>query len=124
MVIEREALATGAKGSSGVLIFGFDADDLSLLKALSSSVMDAALEEFKRGEGLFVSPRLAQQLSINPGDLLMLANPTGQRTPFGSTPLIIHYRVLGIVNSPLLPRADVAVYLRRMEAEKFLKPAD
>lgn len=33
-VFEGQALATTSKGSSGVLIFGFDADDLSLLKAL------------------------------------------------------------------------------------------
>ncbi|NLR99128.1 hypothetical protein HGP17_20095 [Rhizobium sp. P38BS-XIX] len=118
-VFEGQALATTAKGISGVLIFSFEADDISPLKALPSSVRQAALEEFRRGKGVFVSPALAQQLSITPGDLLMLANPTGQGTPFGSTPLIIHYHVLGIVNRSLLPGSDAAVYLRRTEAKKI-----
>lgn len=122
--VEGQALATAAEGSRGVSIFGFDADDVSVLKALSSSASDAALDEFRLGKGAFVSAKLAQQLSIIPSDLITLANPTGQSTPMGPTSLVIRYRVLGVVDSPLLPGADETVYVRRTEAEKFSKPAN
>ncbi|MFK3780282.1 hypothetical protein [Agrobacterium sp. NPDC089420] len=123
-IVEGQALATTAKGSSGVLVIGFDTVDVSALKVLSSSSSVAVLEEFRLGEGLFASSRLAKQLSINPGDLVTLLNPIGQNTPMGSTPLVIRYRVLGIVDSPLLSGADSTVYLSRVEAKKFPKPAD
>ncbi|WP_416409267.1 hypothetical protein [Agrobacterium rosae] len=121
-VIEGQALATTAGGSSGVLILSIDPDNISVLKALSSSIIDGALDKFRLGEGGFVSANLSQHLSINPGDFITLVHPTGQSSPImGPTPLVIRYRVLGVVDSALLAAAGETVYIRRADAEKFSK---
>jgi ABC-type lipoprotein release transport system permease subunit len=120
--VERQALATVAGESRGVLIFGIEADKISVLKALSSSTSDDALDKFRLGEGGYVSANLSRQLSIHPGDVITLVHPTGQSSPMGLTPLVIRYRVLGIVDSALFASAVEAVYVRRIDAEKFPKP--
>lgn len=121
-IIGGQALATTAGGSRGVLILGIDPDNISVLKALSSSIIDGALDKFRLGDGGFVSANLSQHLSINPGDFITLVHPTGQSSPImGLTPLVIRYRVLGLVDSALLAAAGETVYIRRTDAEKFSK---
>ena len=122
-VVEGEVLAAAAGEARGTLVFGVEADCVSALKALSSIISDGSLDEFELGEGAFVSARLSQQLSINPGDELTLVYPTGQSSPImGPTPLVVRYRVPGIVDGPLLNADGEAVYIRRIDAKKFSKP--
>jgi ABC-type lipoprotein release transport system permease subunit len=122
-VIEVEALAAVAGKSRGTLVFGIEAECVSALRAVSGIARNGPLNEFERGEGAFVSARLSQQLSINPSDDLTLVYPTGQSTPMGLMPLIVRYRVLGIVDGPLLNADGEAVYIRRIDAKTLSKPS-
>ncbi len=122
-VVEGQALISVAQGTQGVFVLGFEAEDMYFLKTLSSSISDNALIEFKRGEGALVGAKLAQRLSLYQGDIFTLIHPTGESTFIGQTPLVIRYRMLGVVDNRFLTMASDTVYISRTEAEKFLMPA-
>ncbi|MBD8662004.1 hypothetical protein IFT59_01955 [Rhizobium sp. CFBP 8752] len=119
-LVEGMALAAASGESLGVLILGIDADKAFALKSLSSSTIDGALDKFRLGEGGFVGANLSKQLSIKPGDFITLVHPTGDSTPFGPMPLVVRYRVLGVVDSPLMSAAAETVYIRTTDAKKFV----
>ncbi|KAA3514395.1 hypothetical protein RMS29_004170 [Agrobacterium rosae] len=121
-VVEGQALISVAQRTQGVFVLGFEAEDMYFLKTLSSSISDNALIEFKRGEGALVGAKLAQLLSLHQGDVFTLINPTGQSTFMGQTPLVIRYRILGVVDNSFLTMANDTIYITRTEAEKFLMP--
>src|ERR1044071_5387248 len=87
-VVVGQALASAQYDSSGVLVHGIRARDLSRLGSIANNIRQGTLDNFDAGQGLAIGRRLAEKLSVHAGDRVTMVSPRGAVTPMGTTPRI------------------------------------
>ena len=94
-VVEGQVMASANGASLGVLVRGIRGSDLERMPIVSSSLDPGTLAAFKGDDAVIVGKRLAERLRLEPGMSITLIAPRGNVTPFGVTPRIKTYRIVG-----------------------------
>jgi lipoprotein-releasing system permease protein len=120
-IIEGQALASGpSTGSSGVLVRGIRGPDLLGMEKISGSVEDGGgLLDFDNSGGVAIGTGLAQSLGVAVGDKVTLISPRGAITPFGSSPRIKSYPVVGIFQIGMSEYDSTYVFMPLSEAQLY-----
>ena len=125
-IIEGQALASGATtGGSGVLVRGIRGPDLLGMEKVSGSVEDSAgLLDFDNSGGVAIGTGLASSLGVSVGDKVTLISPRGAITPFGSSPRIKSYPVVGIFQIGMSEYDSTYVFMPLSEAQLYFNSPD
>ena len=118
-IVEGQALASGAFNSTGVLVRGIRAQDLSKLGSIADNIKQGSLQGFDEGQGLAIGRRLADQLSIRSGDSISLVAPRGAVTPMGVTPRIKTYKVAAVFEIGMSEYDSAFVFMPLPEAQAY-----
>ncbi len=123
-MVEGQAMASGPRGNSGVLVRGFRKKDVSTLNGIGNSLRAGSLEFFSSKNGVLIGTRLASRLGVVVGDKLSLITPRGNVTPFGVTPRIKAYRVAAIYNIGMSEYDSGFVFLPLKEAQLYFNKGE
>ena len=91
-MIEAQVLAMGETQSSGGLLRGVPANDISNIDIVSSNIISGNLLGLS-SEGAVIGSRLASALSLNVGDNITIMSPRGISSPFGTIPRSYSYDI-------------------------------
>lgn len=123
-MVEGQALASGKRGNSGVLVRGFRKQDVSTLNGIGNSLRAGTLEYFSSKTGVLIGTRLANKLGVVVGDKLTLIMPRGNVTPFGVTPRIKAYPVAAIYHIGMSEYDAGFVFMPLEEAQLYFNKGD
>ncbi|TVQ56722.1 MAG: lipoprotein-releasing ABC transporter permease subunit [Rhodobacteraceae bacterium] len=118
-IMEGQALASGPRGSGGVLIRAYAPEHLMSLPALANpeeafGSLDAVTE------GVAVGAELARELGLRVGDAITLISPRGLSTPFGRSIRSRSYTVEYVFRIGMHDYDRVFVYMPMAIADLFL----
>ncbi len=86
-----------AKGSSGALVRGVDPAYEANVSDVATSMVGGSLEDLRSGEyGIVLGIGLAVQLRVGLGDRVTIIAPRLKAGPFGASPLMRRFTVVGI----------------------------
>ena len=91
-MIEAQVLAMGETQSSGGLLRGVPANDISNIDIVSSNIISGNLLGLS-SDGAVIGSRLASALSLNVGDNITIMSPRGISSPFGTIPRSYSYDI-------------------------------
>jgi len=118
-MVQGQAMASGARGNSGVLVRGFRKQDIATLNGIGTSLRSGSLEDFSNQTGVVIGSRLANKLGVGVGGKLSLISPRGNVTPFGVTPRIKSYPVSAIYHIGMSEYDAGFVFLPLEEAQAY-----
>ena len=123
-MVEGQAMASGTRGNSGVLVRGFRKKDVSTLNGIGNSLRAGSLEFFSSKTGVLIGTRLANKLGVVVGDKLSLISPRGNVTPFGVTPRIKSYPVAAIYHIGMSEYDAGFVFMPLEEAQLYFNKGE
>ncbi len=86
-----------ANGSSGALVRGVDPAYEPSVSDIATSMVDGSLDDLRSGEyGIVLGVGLAGRLRVGLGDKVTLIAPRLRASPFGATPLMRRFTVVGM----------------------------
>ena len=118
-VVVGQALASSQFDSSGVLVHGIRAQDLSRLGSIAGNVRQGTLDNFDAGQGLAIGRRLADKLSVHAGDRITMVSPRGAVTAFGTTPRIKPYNTAAVFEIGMSEYDLGVVFMALPEAQAY-----
>jgi lipoprotein-releasing system permease protein len=121
--IEDEALAASRVKASGVSVRGMRGVDLSRLGSIAQNITQGTLDGFDQGQGVVIGQRLAELLSLRPGDSITLISPHGAVTPMGTMPRIKPYNIAAIFQIGMSEYDAGFVFMPLAEAQAYFNRA-
>ncbi len=118
-MIEAQVLAMGETQSSGGLLRGVPANDISNIDIVSSNIISGNLLGLS-SEGAVIGSRLASALSLNVGDNITIMSPRGISSPFGTIPRSYSYDISGIFEIGMTDYDSSVIFLDLSVVQKFL----
>ena len=122
-MIEGQVMASGSGRNSGVLVRGFEEDDLKqLMDGLNGdedAIVFGSLDNLDEMKGIVIGSRLARSLGVFIGDNLTLIAPKGAVTPFGVTPRIKAYPVVAIFEIGMSEYDSTFVFMPLSQAQLY-----
>ncbi len=119
-MVEGQVLAQGVGDSStGALVRGIRADDLSKMKSVSGHIQSGDLVGFASGSGVAIGSRMAEQLGITVGGTITLTSPNGDVTPLGMNPRVKSYTVSAIYEIGMSEYDATIIFMPLEEAQLF-----
>jgi lipoprotein-releasing system permease protein len=118
-VVEGQALASSPFNANGVLVRGIRGADLARLGSIARNIKQGTLEGFDDAQGVVIGARLAEQLSLQAGDMVTLVSPRGAVTPMGTTPRIKPYRVAAVFQIGMSEYDAAFVFMPLPEAQAY-----
>jgi len=94
-IVEGQVMATANGASLGVLVRGTRKSDLANMPVLANGLSRGALANFQGDDAVIIGRGLADKLRLATGMTITLVAPRGNVTPFGVTPRIKTYRIVG-----------------------------
>jgi lipoprotein-releasing system permease protein len=130
-VVQGQALATVRGYSLGVGVQGVRRDDLKNMDVVAASIGPAALARFEGSDAVIVGVGVAQRLGLYSrqtglftGAQITLVSPRGNVTPFGTTPRVKTYTVVGVFDSGASQYNNAAVFMPLDEAQLYFNLPD
>ena len=119
-LVEGQVLASArAGGSTGALVRGARAEDLTKLKAISDNIKSGDLVGYASGDGVLIGTRMADQLGLRVGDLITLTSPEGDITPMGVNPRIKSYKISGLFEIGMSEYDSSIIFMPLEEAQLY-----
>ena len=118
-MIEAQVLGMGETQSSGGLLRGVPANDISNIDIVSSNIISGNLLGLS-SEGSVIGSRLASALSLNVGDNITIMSPRGISSPFGTIPRSYSYNISGIFEIGMTDYDSSVIFLDLSVVQKFL----
>ena len=118
-MIEAQVLAMGETQSSGGLLRGVPANDISNIDIVSSNIISGNLLGLS-SDGAVIGSRLASALSLNVGDNITIMSPRGISSPFGTIPRSYSYDISGIFEIGMTDYDSSVIFLDLSVVQKFL----
>ncbi|MGR9274376.1 lipoprotein-releasing ABC transporter permease subunit [Rhizobium leguminosarum] len=119
-LVEGQVLASAqAGGSTGALVRGARAEDLTKLKTISDNIKSGDIVGYASGEGVLIGTRMADQLGLRVGDLITLTSPEGDITPMGVNPRIKSYKISGLFEIGMSEYDSSIIFMPLEEAQLF-----
>jgi len=94
-IVEGQVMATSNGASVGVLVRGTRKSDLADMPVVAKGLSPGALANFQGDDAVIIGRGLADKLRLATGMTITLIAPRGNVTPFGVTPRIKTYRIVG-----------------------------
>ncbi len=123
-LVEGQAMASGVRGNSGVLVRGFRKKDIATLNGIGNSLRAGSLEYFSSKNGVLIGSRLANKLGVVVGSKLTLISPRGNVTPFGVTPRIKSYPIAAIYHIGMSEYDAGFVFMPLEEAQLYFNKGE
>ena len=118
-LIEGQALASGERGGTGVLIRGLRDQDVLRLDAFADNVKSGALEDFAAAGGVAIGTRLASSLGLAQGDDITIVSPNGDVTAFGTAPRVKAYPIVATFEMGMAEYDSSVVLMPFEEAQLY-----
>jgi lipoprotein-releasing system permease protein len=119
-VVEGQVLATANETGSGGYVRGLGVEDFRAHPLLVQSLVDGKLEDFKGEDAAIIGYRMARNLGLRVGDRVRLTSATGCiQTPFGCTPRMKTFRVVGLFNVGMAEYDRIFVFLPLEAAQLY-----
>ncbi|RFB94917.1 multidrug ABC transporter substrate-binding protein [Rhizobium leguminosarum bv. trifolii] len=119
-LVEGQVLASAqAGGSTGALVRGVRAEDLTKLKAVSENINPGDMVGFASGQGVLIGTGMANQLGLNVGDLITLTSPDGDITPMGVSPRVKSYKISGLFEIGMSEYDSSIIFMPLEESQLF-----
>ncbi len=122
-IVEGQALSSSPFNAAGVLVRGVRAADLGGLASVANNIRKGTLEGFDQGQGVAIGKRLADQLSLQMGDSIILVAPKGAVTPMGMMPRIKSYKVAAVFEIGMSEYDSAFVFMPLPEAQLYFNRA-
>jgi lipoprotein-releasing system permease protein len=123
-LVEGQVLAVSNASSPGVVVRGMRRADLKSLKTVSDTLSDGALANFEGDDAVIVGQRLAQRLRLSVGGQITLIAPQGNVTPFGTTPRIKTYTIVGTFKIGMSEYDQAFIFMPLDEAQLYFNTGD
>ena len=130
-VVQGQALATVRGYSLGVGVQGMRREDLKNMDVVANSIGPNALARFEGSDAVIVGVGVAQRLGLYSkqtglftGAEITLISPRGNVTPFGTTPRVKTYTVVGVFDSGASQYNNAAVFMPLAEAQLYFNMPD
>jgi lipoprotein-releasing system permease protein len=123
-VVDGEVLATSRGYSNGALVRGISGQDLNSLTLVSKTLSEGALERFRDGNAVIIGARLAQKMRLRTGMDITLVAPRGNVTPFGVTPRVKTYKIVGTFDVGISTYDETFVFMPIEEAQAYFNVGD
>ena len=94
-IVDGQVMASQNGANAGVLVRGIRRGDLANVEVLVEKLSPRALQYFEGNESVIIGQGLANKLGLRLGGDITLISPRGNVTPFGTTPRIKTYHVIG-----------------------------
>jgi len=117
--VDGQVMASANGLNGGVLVRGLRRDDLARLTIVSKSLSEGALKHFQGGDAVIIGSRLADKLRIFIGQQITLIAPRGNVTPFGTTPRVKSYTVVGTFRIGMSEYDQSFVFMPLEEAQLY-----
>ncbi|OWV62499.1 multidrug ABC transporter substrate-binding protein [Rhizobium sp. N122] len=119
-LVEGQVLASAqAGGSTGALVRGTRAEDLTKLKTISGNIKSGDMVGFASGQGVLIGTGMANQLGLNVGDLITLTSPDGDITPMGVSPRVKSYKISGLFEIGMSEYDSSIIFMPLEESQLF-----
>ncbi|WP_064682229.1 lipoprotein-releasing ABC transporter permease subunit [Rhizobium bangladeshense] len=119
-LVEGQVLASAqAGGSTGALVRGARADDLTKLKTISDNIKSGDMVGYASGQGVLIGTRMADQLGLRVGDLITLTSPDGDITPMGVSPRVKSYKISGLFEIGMSEYDSSIIFMPLEEAQLY-----
>lgn len=119
-LVEGQVLASSRTGgSTGALVRGTRAEDLTKLKAVSDNIKSGDMVGFAAGDSVLMGTRMADQLGLRVGDLITLTSPEGDVTPMGVNPRIKSYKISGLFEIGMSEYDSSIIYMPLEESQLY-----
>ncbi|OWV68032.1 multidrug ABC transporter substrate-binding protein [Rhizobium sp. R339] len=119
-LVEGQVLASAqAGGSTGALVRGVRAEDLTKLKAVSENIKPGDMVGFASGQGVLIGTGMANQLGLSVGDLITLTSPDGDITPMGVSPRVKSYKISGLFEIGMSEYDSSIIFMPLEESQLF-----
>jgi lipoprotein-releasing system permease protein len=118
-IVEGQVMATSNGASLGVLIRGMRKADLANSPTVSAGLSQGALSRFQGDDNVIIGAGLAQKLRLGPGMTITLIAPRGNVTPFGVTPRIKTYNIVGTFSIGMSVYDQSYVFMPLDEAQLY-----
>jgi len=119
-LVEGQVLASAqAGGSTGALVRGVRAEDLTKLKTISGNIKSGDMVGFASGQGVLIGTGMANQLGLSVGDLITLTSPDGDITPMGVSPRVKSYKISGLFEIGMSEYDSSIIFMPLEEAQLY-----
>ena len=119
-LVEGQVLASAqAGGSTGALVRGARAEDLTKLKTISGNIKSGDMVGFASGQGVLIGTGMANQLGLSVGDLITLTSPDGDITPMGVSPRVKSYKISGLFEIGMSEYDSSIIFMPLEEAQLY-----
>ena len=118
-LVEGQALASGERGGTGVLVRGLRDRDITRIDAFARNVKAGSLDDFAASEGVAVGTRLAASLGLAQGDEITIVTPNGDVTAFGTAPRVKAYPITATFEMGMAEYDSSVVLMPLEEAQLY-----
>ncbi len=119
-LVEGQVLASAqAGGSTGALVRGARAEDLTKLKTISGNIKSGDMVGYASGQGVLIGTGMANQLGLSVGDLITLTSPDGDITPMGVSPRVKSYKISGLFEIGMSEYDSSIIFMPLEEAQLY-----
>lgn len=127
-VVEGFLSASQGSFTFGAVARGIPRDTLMQMPIVTEGLREGSVDRFalgeKGGSEVIVSASLANEIGAFPGRDLVLLNPKGRQTPFGTKPNIKTYRVGAVFDLQTFNPLDQFVVILPLEQAQYMFLAD
>ncbi|MBP2446348.1 lipoprotein-releasing ABC transporter permease subunit [Rhizobium leguminosarum] len=119
-LVEGQVLASAPTGgSTGALVRGARAEDLTKLKTISDNIKSGDMVGYASGQGVLIGTGMANQLGLSVGDLITLTSPDGDITPMGVSPRVKSYKISGLFEIGMSEYDSSIIFMPLEEAQLY-----
>ncbi|MGL9726109.1 MAG: lipoprotein-releasing ABC transporter permease subunit, partial [Wolbachia sp.] len=117
-----QVIVTANGGIVGSIVRGVSTKDLFNNTIVKNNVIMGNVKKFD--EGMIIGARLAETLSIDYGDNIMLVSPEGFNALFGEMPRMKEYKVVAIFDMGMFEYDNTLIYMPIKSAQAFFNYKD
>ena len=123
-IVDGQAMASQNGANTGVAVRGIRREDLAKISLLTEKLQPGALSHFDGDEAVIIGTGLANKLGIPRGGDITLIAPKGNVTPFGTTPRIKTYHVVGTFHIGNIIYDNNYIFMPLGEAQLYFNYGD
>jgi lipoprotein-releasing system permease protein len=123
-IVDGQGMASQNGANTGVAVRGIRREDLAKISLLTEKLQPGALSHFDGDEAVIIGTGLANKLGIPRGGDITLIAPKGNVTPFGTTPRIKTYHVVGTFHIGNIIYDNNYIFMPLGEAQLYFNYGD
>jgi len=123
-IVDGQGMASQNGANTGVAVRGIRREDMAKMTLLMEKLQPGTLDRFQGDEAVIIGNGLADKLGIPRGGDITLIAPKGNVTPFGTTPRIKTYHVVGTFHIGNIIYDNNYIFMPLQEAQLYFNYGD